>query len=212
METGTLRLIGNPGCGSAIVEAALALSGLDYETEMLEIWQPGPERDRLFHLNPLGQVPVLILRDGSVMTESAAMVLHVIDLAPDAGLAPGPTDPTRPAFLRWLIFLVASIYPTFTYGDDPSRYVNEQDARDELRAVTDAERQRAWRQIETGIEGPWVLGETRSALDLYVWVMSHWRPRRQWFADYCPKLSRISDAVAADPRLAGVKAANWPGA
>lgn len=212
MGTGRHRLIGNPGCGSAIVEAALALSGLPYETEMLEIWQPGPERDRLFQLNPLGQVPVLILPDGSVMTESAAMVLHVIDQAPAAGLAPGPTDPARPAFLRWLIFLVATIYPTFTYGDDPSRYVNEQEARDELRAVTDAERQRGWRQIETGIAGPWMLGETRSALDLYVWVMSHWRPRRQWFADYCPRLSRIVDAVDADPRLAAVKSQNWPAA
>ena len=212
MGTGRHRLIGNPGCGSAIVEAVLALSGLPYETEMLEIWQPGPERDRLFQLNPLGQVPVLILPDGSVMTESAAMVLHVIDQAPAAGLAPGPTDPARPAFLRWLIFLVATIYPTFTYGDDPSRYVNEQEARDELRAVTDAERQRAWRQIETGIAGPWMLGETRSALDLYVWVMSHWRPRRDWFAAYCPKLSRIADAVAADPRLAAVKSQNWPAA
>ena len=210
MGTGSHHLIGNPGCGSAIVEAALALSGLPYETEMLEIWQPGPERDRLFQLNPLGQVPVLILPDGSVMTESAAMVLHVIDQAPHAGLAPGPNDATRPAFLRWLVFLVASIYPTFTYGDDPSRYVNEQDARDELRAVTHAERQRYWRQIETSIAGPWMLGETRSALDLYVWVMSHWRPRRAWFTSYCPNLSRIADAVDADPRLAGVKAANWP--
>ena len=210
MGTGSHRLIGNPGCGSAIVEAALALSGLPYETEMLDIWQPGPERDRLFQLNPLGQVPVLILPDGSVMTESAAMVLHVIDLAPGAGLAPGPQDATRPAFLRWLVFLVASIYPTFTYGDDPSRYVNEQEGRDELRAVTDAERQRAWRQIETGIAGPWMLGETRSALDLFVWVMSHWRPGRAWFTSYCPNLSRISDAVGADPRLAAVKAANWP--
>ena len=210
METGSLRLIGNPGCGSAIVEAALALSGLPYETEMLEIWQPGPERDRLFQLNPLGQVPVLILPDGGVMTESAAMVLHVIDLAPDAGLAPGPTDPTRPAFLRWLIFLVATIYPTFTYGDDPSRYVNETEAQGELRAVTDAECQRAWRQIETSIAGPWMLGRTRSALDLFVWVMSHWRPGREWFTRYCPKLSHISDKVAADPRLAGVKAANFP--
>jgi GST-like protein len=210
MGTGSHRLIGNPGCGSAIVEAALALSGLPYETEMLEIWQPGPERDRLFQLNPLGQVPVLILPDGCVMTESAAMVLHVIDQAPDAGLAPGPNDATRPAFLRWLVFLVASIYPTFTYGDYPGRYVNEQDARDELRAVTDAECQRYWRQIETSIAGPWMLGETRSALDLYVWVMSHWRPRRPWFASYCPNLSRIADAVDADPRLAGVKAANWP--
>ena len=209
---GALRLIGNPGCGSAIVEAALALSGLPYETEILDIWQPGPERDRLFQLNPLGQVPVLILPDGSVMTESAAMVLHVIDQAPEAGLAPGPEDATRPAFLRWLVFLVASIYPTFTYGDDPSRYVNEQEARDELRAVTDAECQRYWRQIETGIAGPWMLGRQRSALDLYVWVMSHWRPRRAWFTSYCPKLSRISDAVGADPRLAAVKAANRPAA
>lgn len=211
MGTGRHHLIGNPGCGSAIVEAALALSDLPYETEMLEIWQPGPERERLFQLNPLGQVPILILPDGTLMTESAAMVLHVIDQAPDAGLAPGPRNPARPAFLRWLIFLVASIYPTFTYGDDPSRYVNEQEARDELRAVTEAECQRAWRQIETGIAGPWMLGETRSALDLFVWVMTHWRPRRQWFSDYCPKLARIADAVAADPRLAGVKAANWPG-
>jgi GST-like protein len=207
---GGLRLIGNPGCGSAVVEAALALSGLPHETEMLDIWQPGPGRERLFRLNPLGQVPVMILPDGSTMTESAAMVLHIIDLAPGAGLAPAPTDADRPAFLRWLIFLVASIYPTFTYGDDPSRYVNEQEARDELRAVTDAECQRAWRQVETGIDGPWVLGGRQSALDLYVWVMVRWRPGRDWFRRYCPTLAQIADRLDADPRLAGVKAANWP--
>ena len=209
---GTHRLIGNPGCGSAIVEAAFALSGLPYETEMLEIWQPGPERDRLFQLNPQGQVPVLVLPDGSVMTESAAMVLHIIDLAPGAGLAPAVGTPARPAFLRWLIFLVAAIYPTFTYGDDPSRYVNEPEARDELRAVTDAECQRAWRQVETSITGPWFLGAERSALDLYVWAMVRWRPRRDWFRAYCPHLAAIADAVDADPHLAAVKAANWPDA
>ena len=207
---GVYRLIGNPGCGSAIVEAAFALSGLSYQTERLEIWQPGPERERLFQLNPLGQVPVMILPDGSIMTESGAMVLHIIDRAPGAGLAPGPDDPARPAFLRWLVFLVASIYPTFTYGDVPARYVNEKEGQVELRAVTEAECQRYWRLVETGIAGPWMLGETRSALDLYVWVMSHWRPGRQWFRDYCPKLSRIADAVDGDPRLAPVKAANWP--
>jgi GST-like protein len=207
---GGYRLIGNPGCGSAIVEAALALSSLPYQTEMLEIWQPGPERDRLFGLNPLGQVPVLILPDGSVMTESAAMVLHIIDRAPGAALAPPTDDPTRPAFLRWLVFLVASIYPTFTYGDDPGRYVNEPDARTELRAVADAECQRYWRLVETGIPGPFMLGERQSALDLYVWVMSHWRPGRDWFRTYCPRLAHISDVLDADPRLALVKAANWP--
>ena len=207
---GGYRLIGNAGCGSAIVEAALALSGLPHETEMLDIWQPGPERDRLFQLNPLGQVPVMILPDGSIMTESAAMVLHIIDEAPAAGLAPPSDAPGRPAFLRWLVFLVASIYPTFTYGDVPARYVNEPEARTELRAVTEAECQRYWRLVETGIAGPWMLGETRSALDLYVWVMAHWRPGREWFRQYCPRLARIAEMLDDEPRLAAVKAANWP--
>jgi len=48
------------------------------------------------------------------MTESAAMVLYAADLAPSAGLVPGAGEASRPAFLRWLIYLVASVYPTFT--------------------------------------------------------------------------------------------------
>jgi GST-like protein len=207
---GGYRLIGNPGCGSVIVEAALTLAALPFEIEMLDIWQAGAERERLFQLNPLGQVPVLILPNGRVMTESAAMVLHVIDVAPGAGLAPAPEAASRPDFLRWLIFLVAAIYPTFTYGDDTSRFVNDPQAQEELRAVTLAERQRAWRQIETAIAGPWMLAEERSALDLYVWAMVRWRPRRDWFRRYCPKLAAIADAVDADPRLAAIKAANFP--
>jgi len=144
------------------------------------------------------------------MTESAAMVLHVIDVAPGAGLAPAPDAANRPDFLRWLIFLVAAIYPTFAYGDDPSRFVNDPQAQEELRAVTLAERQRVWRQIETAITGPWMLGEERSALDLYVWAMVHWQPRRDWFRRHCPKLAAIAEAVDADPRLAAIKAANFP--
>ncbi len=36
-------------------------------------------------LNPLGQVPTLVLPDGRVMTESAAIILHLADQAPQAG-------------------------------------------------------------------------------------------------------------------------------
>jgi GST-like protein len=76
--------------------------------------------------------------------------------------------------------------------------------------VTDAERQRAWRQVETAVTGPWMLGGARSALDLYVWAMVHWRPGRGWFRTYCPRLAAIADALDAEPHLATVKAANWP--
>ena len=207
----TYTLLAHPGTGSAIVEAALEFAGLPYAGEVVDPWTAGVSRDRLRALNPLLQVPTLLLPDGSVMTESAAMVLHVADRAPAAGLAPAAGDPARPAFLRWLIFLVGSLYPTFTFGDDPSRWVGDATARDQLRRSTDEYRQAMWRQLEEAVDpAPWCLGATFSALDLYVGVMTHWRPRRAWFAENCPRLHKIALAVDGKARLRPVWARNFP--
>jgi GST-like protein len=203
-------VFGHPGCGSAIVEAALELSQIPYRSEEVDPWKEGPSRERPRALNPLLQVPALVLPDGSTMTESAAMVLHLADRAPGAWLSPGPEDPSRPLFLRWLVFLVSAIYPTFTYGDDPTRYVTTKAAQKELRERTDAQREQQWRLMEQAAGTPWFLGERRSAIDVYVWVMVRWRPRRAWFEDSCPKLAAIASALDAEPRLAAVKARNFP--
>jgi GST-like protein len=206
----TLLLFGNPGCGSVIVEAMFTLAGIPYQVELVDPWTEGPSKERLRAVNPLLQVPTLLFADGSVMTESAAMVLHAADLAPTAGLVPAAGDATRPTFLRWLTYLVASIYPTFTYADVPSRYVSTEAAQIELRASIFAQREGMWRQVEGAAVGPWFLGERLSAIDLYVWAMVRWRPRRAWFSAEAPKLAAIADALDADPRLATVKAQNFP--
>ena len=62
---------------------------------------------------------------------------------------PAAGAPERATFLRWLVFIVANIYPTFTYADDPARFVSVNAARDPFRAATDAYAQRLWRQVET---------------------------------------------------------------
>ena len=73
------ELISSKGCGSVVVEMAFALTGLPVRVTGIPYDEPGPGRDRLLTLNPLGQVPVLMLPDGSVLIESAAMVLHLVD-------------------------------------------------------------------------------------------------------------------------------------
>lgn len=206
----TLTLLGAVGCGSAIVEAMFELSRIPYRVELIDQEHEGASKERLRAKNPLVQVPTLLLPDGSVMTESAAMVLHAADLAPLAGLVPAAGDAARPTFLRWLIYLVASLYPTFTYGDDPSRHVGADGAQKELRASTDTQREGMWRQVEGAAVGPWFLGERLSAIDLYVWAMVRWRPRRAWFVAEAPKLAAIADALDAEPRMAAVKTRNFP--
>lgn len=212
--TGTYQLIGSKWTGSMIVEAAFALSGIPCEVEQIPYGGGsenggGPDHQRLLGFNPLGQVPTLILPDGKVMTESAAIILHLADLAPRARLAPAADDPLRPAFLRWLVFLVAALYPTFTYGDDPKKWASDEASGKHLRAATDEHRKTLWSYfVAQNPCKPWVLGETFSALDLYVAVMTAWRPGNAWFMERAPALVKIAERVAAMDQLRPVWANN----
>ena len=204
-------LIGKPGWGSAIAEALLEISGLPYRVEDIEKDTQPIDSKRLTSLNPLAQVPTLLLPNGTIMTESAAIALHLIDRAPAAELVPPLGDPARDAFLRWLVFIVANVYPMYTVGDFPERFVSGEAAQKELRASTDAYRDKSWRIVEANLAPqPWFLGARFSALDVYAKVMTHWRPRRDWFKDNCPKLMSVALAADKEPRLAKVWQRNFP--
>ena len=101
-------LYGRPGSGSLAVQVALEEVGADYE----RIWvgtEPA-EVARYKELNPTGRVPALALPDGTIMFESAAILIHLALLNPDAKLAPQPGTTRHAAFLQWMCFLSANVY------------------------------------------------------------------------------------------------------
>ena len=204
------RLYGVRGWGSTLAEAMLDWAGETYGFVDVDGFdQPGPARERLLAVNPLARVPTLIAPDGQAFTESAAIALHLAELHPEAGLAPPPGDPLRPLFLNRLIWFVSALYPTFTFRDYPERWAP--DAAAQLVERIDAYRQDLWRQLEQALgEGPWFLGDTPSALDVYVATMSHWRPRRAWLAKHCPKVHALALRAEALPRVAAAMRRNFP--
>jgi GST-like protein len=202
-------LLGCQGCGNAIVECAFALARIPFDYEEVDYSADSPTRPRLLQVNPLGQVPTLVLPDGTVMTESLAMIHYVDDAAPGAGLIPPRGDPLRPVFYRWAIHIIAAVYPTFTYGDDPKKWVADESGAKQLRASTDAHRQEMWRRLESVAGSPWFLGERRSALDLYVASMTRWRPGRKWFEANTPKLVAIAQRASALEELTPVIKKNF---
>lgn len=202
-------LLGSKGCGSAIVELAFALAGLDCDLEEVDYSPGSPTRGRLVAVNPLGQVPALVLPGGQVLTESLAMILYAADRAPGAGLVPAPGHPSREAFFRWAVFLVAAVYPTFTYGDDPRRWVDDEAGAKQLRERTDRHREALYRQMEAAAGTPWFLGDTFSAIDLYLVALVRWRPGRAWFEANTPRLVGSGARAAALPALAPVVARHF---
>lgn len=208
--TASPTLYGAPGWGSTLVEAMLAVAGVEYDFVNVEGFdEPGPTREKLLAVNPIGQVPVLLLADGAVMTESAAIALWLSEQFPESPLAPPPGSPQRSQFLRYLVWLVANVYATFTYADYPERWAPG-DA-DTLRHSVVEYRKRLWRWFEGEAKGPYVLGDTMSVLDIYVAIMIRWRPYRPWFEAEAPRLIAIADRTAAHPAIAPVLARNFPG-
>lgn len=189
------------GCGSAIVELALLKLNQPYRIEWVE-WGKFADSP-LAKVNPLLQVPTLQAGD-QILSESLGICTW-LNTRHSGHLIPDAQDPLFAAYQRWSVFLVASIYPTFFYGDHPERWVKHQESQNELRKETNRIREEMWLQVEAAARGPqFFLGEKESLIDSYIAVMVHWRPRRAWFTRNAPKLEAIATHIAKDQKLAPV--------
>jgi glutathione S-transferase len=65
--------------------------------------------------HPDKKVPAL-LDDGALVTESTAILLHLADKAPAAGLAPPIGDPRRGPYLGWVCWYAAVMEPVNMLG------------------------------------------------------------------------------------------------
>ena len=203
--TGGFKLYGRPGSGSGACEAILALSGLPHEIIDLGRWEQGGAPAELLAISPLGQVPALVLPDGSAMTESAAICLYLADIAPDAKLAPLPSDPLRARYLRWMVYLAANNYMTALRFYYPERFSTHDDGGVSVKAAALERSAFEWSVFGDALGGgPFVLGNKMSAADLYAAVLISWDLDVQALFTRHPSLKMLYAAVASHPKIASV--------
>jgi GST-like protein len=196
-------VFGAAGSGSVSIEAALTLLGLPYEVVEGASWDGGEAAlKRIATVNPMRQVPALVLPNGEVMTEAAAILIWLADSHPQSGLSPGVDDARRPAFLRWMSFVASSIYAFYWMRDDPARVAPDEASQDFLLRRTAERIAHNWGVMEAQTDpGRYILGDDLTVLDLFVTVTSRYRPRRERFYQAAPRLGEVVRRVDADPRL-----------
>jgi glutathione S-transferase len=103
------RLYHRPQSGRPVrVVWALEEADVPYELVRLSMEETKELEHRRRH--PLGRVPVLEDEDGTLF-ESAALCLHVADLAPDAALIPAPGDRARALVYQWVLYTMTELEP-----------------------------------------------------------------------------------------------------
>jgi len=203
----TYTIYGDFGSGAFSSEAALAEAGAAYVFEPVSLKADAQRSPEFRQINPSGKMPALRLPDGTLVTESLAILLTVADLFPEAGLLPPMGSAARATAYRWLAFMAGEIYPMVEISDYPERFAPAGEGAEALRARAQSRIRENLVTLEDAAGTPWFLGERFSAVDIYVGMFSRWYGSigRDWnVAEHIPKLNTLAERLARQPRLAPV--------
>ena len=207
-------LYGSRNSGSAMVEAALELARAPYRIVTASTWEPRSARAELRRVNPLGQIPTLVTPDGTVVSESAAILVHLGLAHPRSHLLPRDAA-SRAATLRAIVFVAANCYSAIGVIDYPERWLGRGDAQaiERLRAGARRRLHRLWSLFADTFypedTGAFLGGAQPGAADLMATVVSRWSGARAHLARRRPALSALVQRVEAHPKVAPVIARHW---
>lgn len=200
----TCILYGDIGSGSATAEMALAEVAEPVELRQVPLEGDHQLRAEYLAVNPMGRLPTLVLPDGTVLTESLAILLAIADRHPAAGLLPAPGSSDRAWAIRWMALLAGEFYPHVTRWDYPDRFGADPAS---IRARAEGLARQTLRVIEehAGLTGdpaaPFLLGQRFSVADIYLAVLSRWMGGRVWTPANLPRVEALTRAVAARPAI-----------
>ena len=146
-----------------------------------------------FHkINPKGSVPALMLDSGELLTEGPAIVQYLADQNPASGLAPPCGTLPRYHLQEWLTFINGEIHKTFGplfHGA----------AGEERRKIVENLEQKFAFPDRTLVNQPFLLGDTFTAADAYLFVVLTWA--KKMHITVPPSLAQFFDRVAARPKV-----------
>ena len=164
-----MKLFFSPGACSLSPHIALKESGLPFEAVKVNTKAGTTAAGADFKaINSKGQVPTLLLEDGQVLTEGAAIVQYIADQKPESKLAPRAGTFERYRLMEALNFVASELHKTYSILFNPKM-------PDEVKAATREALLKKYQWVQQQLEGrQYLLGEHFTVADAYLFTVSRW--------------------------------------
>jgi glutathione S-transferase len=191
-----VKLYFSPGACSLSPHIVLRESGLPFELEQVNLQTKKLKSGGDFlEVNPKGQVPVLKLDSGDILTEGPAIVQYIADQKPESGLAPKSGTIPRYHLQEWLNFITSELHKSFTplfKPNTPEEYakISKENLANRF----------GFLDKELG-KRQYLMGDKFTVPDAYAFTVVGWSKYKDIDLSRWPNLKGYMDRVAARPKV-----------
>lgn len=192
------------GTCSTAVHIALMEAGLPFEGVEVS-WQRKVKLEELATVNPLGQVPVLVV-DGRPLNQSVGILQYIAGRSPHLFPAPGSWEFTQGH--SWLAFIAADLQKSFGPLLEAARWTGNEEAQNDIRKATYAKIDKLLGYVNQSLAGKdFLLGSQFTVADAYLFVVAGWCKWAQIKIGKFPHLKSYMKRVHERPAVQKVLAA-----
>ncbi len=191
-----MKLYYKSGACSLSPHIVLREAGLDFSIEKVDLATKKTETgDDFLAVNPKGQIPTLLLNDGSILTEGVAIVQYLADQKPDRQLMPEQGTPARYHALEWLNYIATELHKGFSPLFNPK-------TPDDFKAVTREALSKKFAYVNESLkDNQFLLGACFSVADAYLFTVMGWAKALKFDLSALTELNAYLDRVAARPAV-----------
>jgi glutathione S-transferase len=191
-----MRLYTMPGACSLAANIVLREAGIPFDlVKVSHHTHKTADGVDLNEINSKGYVPALVLDNGELLTENAALLPYIADLEPSAQLAPPNGTLERYRLVEWLAFINSELHKSFSplfapnAPEDMKKY-----ARGNLA------KRLAWVSERLG-SNSYLLGERFTVADSYLFVVLSWSGHVAVDLSPWPNLKAFQERIKARPHV-----------
>ena len=205
-----LKLYFAPGTCALASHIALADAGADYSTERVDFKTNQQNSPEYLKINAKGRVPALVT-DRGILTETPAMLTFIAQSFPKAKLAPLEDAYAFAQVQSFNSYLCSTVHPNHAHKMRGARWATEESSFADMKRMIPKTVGASFALIERDmLKGPWVMGDTYTICDPYLFTLSGWLEGDGVDISTLPKVAdhrkRMADRPAVQKALAEEKA------